>query len=509
MATRTKIHLSHMVLPLVAMTLTGCAYDSVSGQAPRYGESADYVYGGEALGEQGYDGQWNPSWSGVEQPGDLFGGQDVQSINAFYEPLAPYGQWVETRWGRAFAPDVPREWRPYTNGRWTEYRLWISNDPWGWATDHYGRWAHDDRIGWLWVPDTRWGPHWVAFRENEQYAGWAPIPPQVNYNIGVGFGRGFGGGFGYDNWNSWYGPSWVWAPAGAIFLPGLNRRILPYGGGLNYWQATRWQHWTPWTAGRGWAGAPGRNYWRGSSPIGNRIGGSIGARPGLGQPYGGGYRRPQQGWDGQPGVQRPNGIGGRPGWQRPVGDGRQGWQDRRGQQPNGTAPNFGSQAAQVERPDRGNRPEQVGGYAPRPAYENGAGAQPTPRAEWRSRDASVGGGRRQLGMVSGNRDTPGSGNAVIGNAVGGSIGARAERQARPQMQAPARPMAATPPVARREMPPPAPQVRAERASPSPGSTSPGSTSPGSTSPGSTSDGPNSDGPNSYGGRRDYSSRNEN
>ncbi|WP_188946124.1 DUF6600 domain-containing protein, partial [Polymorphobacter multimanifer] len=384
MATRTAFRLNSLVLPLAAVALAGCAYDGVSGQAPRYDQGSDYAYGADGYddqGEQGYDGQWNPAWTGVEQPGDLFGGEDVASVDVFYEPLAPYGRWIETQWGRAFAPDVDRGWRPYTNGRWTEYRLWISDDPWGWATDHYGRWAHDDRIGWVWVPDTRWGPHWVAFRENEQYAGWAPIPPQVAYDIGVGFGGGYGGGFGgggfggggfggggfggggfgYDDFNSWYGPSWVWAPVGAMFLPGLNRRILPYGGGRNYWQATRWQHWTPWTRNRGWVGAPGRNYWRGASPISNRIGGSLGARPGFGQPYGGGYRRPQQGWNGQPGLQRPRGDG-RPGFQRPVGDGRQGWQDRRGQRPDGAAPNFGNRPPRAERPAPGNRPDRVGGY---------------------------------------------------------------------------------------------------------------------------------------------------
>ncbi len=444
MAIRTVFRTAPAI-PVMALLLAGCAYDGVSGQAPRYGEGADYVYGEEALGPEGYDGEWNPAWTGVEQPGDLFGGEDVASVEVFYEPLAPYGRWVETRWGRAFAPEVDRGWRPYTNGRWTEYRLWISDDPWGWATDHYGRWAHDDRIGWVWVPGTRWGPHWVAFRENEQYAGWAPIPPQVDYDIGIGFG----GGFGYDNFNSWYGPSWVWAPAGAIFLPGLNRRILPYGGGLNYWQATRWQHWTPWTPNRGWAGAPGRNYWRGASPIGNRIGGAIGGRPGFGQPYGGGYRRPQQGWNGQPGLQRP------------PGDGRPGWQQRQGQRPDGVAPNSGNRPDRGQRPDRVNRPDRAGGYAPRPAYGGGAPNR------------------------NGNPGAP-----VIGRAIGGTMGARPAiqgrpatqprpamqgrpamqprpamqgrpaMQPRPQMQPPARPMAAPPPVMRQApTPPPAPQVR--------------------------------------------------
>jgi hypothetical protein len=64
---------------------------------------------------------------------------------------------------------------PYTNGRWTntDYGFtWVSNDPFGWATDHYGRWVWANR--WVWRPDTTWGPAWVQWRQGDGYVGWAP-----------------------------------------------------------------------------------------------------------------------------------------------------------------------------------------------------------------------------------------------------------------------------------------------------------------------------------------------
>ena len=102
------------------------------------------------------------------QPGDLFGGQNVADVRVFYEPLAPYGDWVNSQFGYAFRPRVDAAWRPYVNGQWGENRLWLSNDPWGWATDHYGRWGYDERIGWVWVPGTEWAPSWVAWREDDR-----------------------------------------------------------------------------------------------------------------------------------------------------------------------------------------------------------------------------------------------------------------------------------------------------------------------------------------------------
>ena len=47
----------------------------------------------------------------------------------------------------------------------------------GWVAFHYGRWINTDAYGWAWVPGNEWGPAWVDWRRSDEYAGWAPLPP--------------------------------------------------------------------------------------------------------------------------------------------------------------------------------------------------------------------------------------------------------------------------------------------------------------------------------------------
>lgn len=109
----------------------------------------------------------------------------------FYSGLAPYGEWLELDAGfYAWRPTHVRYgWRPYLQGRWawTDYGwYWISNEPFGWATYHYGRWYDDNEYGWVWVPDRTWGPAWVEWRYNDDYLGWAPLPPYASFGINIG-----------------------------------------------------------------------------------------------------------------------------------------------------------------------------------------------------------------------------------------------------------------------------------------------------------------------------------
>ncbi len=113
---------------------------------------------------------------------------DVASVDEFYEPLNPYGRWYpHARYGYVFVPSttvVGTGWRPYTRGHWeyTEWGwTWVSAEPFGWATGHYGRWFYDVRLGWVWVPGTRWAPAWVSWRTGGGYVGWAPMPPGAYY----------------------------------------------------------------------------------------------------------------------------------------------------------------------------------------------------------------------------------------------------------------------------------------------------------------------------------------
>lgn len=108
----------------------------------------------------------------------------AQTVDFFYDALDPHGDWVQTEYGYAFRPNAARDprWRPYTDGGWvhTDYGwTWRSEEPFGWATYHYGRWARAPRLGWVWVPGSEWGPAWVSWRRSDDFVGWAPLPPDA------------------------------------------------------------------------------------------------------------------------------------------------------------------------------------------------------------------------------------------------------------------------------------------------------------------------------------------
>src|SRR5918999_1429661 len=119
-------------------------------------------------------------------------GQSTINLGFFYDDLAPYGNWVRTPdYGWAFTPlGVEETWQPYQDGRWAwtdQGWTWISDEPFGWATYHYGRWYDDPSLGWAWVPGYDWAPSWVAFQESPDYIGWAPLPPRTR--VVSGFNR--------------------------------------------------------------------------------------------------------------------------------------------------------------------------------------------------------------------------------------------------------------------------------------------------------------------------------
>jgi len=111
-------------------------------------------------------------------------------VGFFYDALAPYGSWVSVAaYGNVWAPRVSRYWRPYSEGHWVftdDGWCWVDDEPWGWATFHYGRWYLDPAYGWVWVPGTVWAPAWVAWRWGDGFIGWAPLPPEAGWSVGVG-----------------------------------------------------------------------------------------------------------------------------------------------------------------------------------------------------------------------------------------------------------------------------------------------------------------------------------
>ncbi|HTG31713.1 MAG TPA: DUF6600 domain-containing protein [Thermoanaerobaculia bacterium] len=130
-------------------------------------------------------------------------------VGFFYDNLAPYGNWIQRpRHGWVWTPSsVSSNWRPYQNGHWVNSDqgwTWLTDEPYGWATYHYGRWYEDPEIGWAWVPGTEWGPAWVSWQEGNDYVGWAPLPPGANINASnAGYNAGYGNDNGYDNGNGY------------------------------------------------------------------------------------------------------------------------------------------------------------------------------------------------------------------------------------------------------------------------------------------------------------------
>src|SRR5690554_588061 len=89
------------------------------------------------------------------------------SVDFFYENLEPHGEWLEMAdYGYAWHPrEMADDWRPYTVGSWAYTDAgwtWVSEEPFGWITYHYGRWVRVVDVGWVWVPDTEWAPAWVS-----------------------------------------------------------------------------------------------------------------------------------------------------------------------------------------------------------------------------------------------------------------------------------------------------------------------------------------------------------
>jgi hypothetical protein len=113
----------------------------------------------------------------------------IRTENDFYEPLSPYGRWeVVGSYGRCWIPNrVDAAWRPYSNGNWERTEAgwyWASDEPWAWATYHYGRWDFNPRFGWYWMPQTQWAPAWVSWHEGGGYVGWAPLQPSARLLAG-------------------------------------------------------------------------------------------------------------------------------------------------------------------------------------------------------------------------------------------------------------------------------------------------------------------------------------
>lgn len=127
------------------------------------------------------------------RPGPGVSPSERVEFDDFYAGLYPHGRWVNTpEHGMVFVPGSHIQvsgWRPYLHGQWvwTSYGwTWVSDEPFGWATYHYGRWSYASAWGWYWVPGYVWGPAWVAWRYGPDSIGWAPLYPGY-VSIGVSY----------------------------------------------------------------------------------------------------------------------------------------------------------------------------------------------------------------------------------------------------------------------------------------------------------------------------------
>jgi hypothetical protein len=168
----------------------------------------------------------------------------MEDAAIFYDELKDQGEWVDYGdHGPVWYPTkVEENWRPYVDGRWTpseEGYVFETQEPWGYATYHYGNWMPTQEYGWVWVPGRTWYPNTVSWRTSPEsvdpdasYIGWAPIPPP-NYTPTQGYyPPNYGGGGYYGGLDSLLtAPFWIFTRA-ASFLLGFNS---PYTPSYSYW----------------------------------------------------------------------------------------------------------------------------------------------------------------------------------------------------------------------------------------------------------------------------------
>ena len=115
------------------------------------------------------------------------------TFSFFYDTLQPHGVWLDVEnYGYCWQPrGLERSWRPYTDGYWSYTDAgwtWVSYEAFGAITYHYGRWVNLEDYGWVWRPGYEWGPAWVSWRQGEDCIGWAPLPPEAEFDPEVGIG---------------------------------------------------------------------------------------------------------------------------------------------------------------------------------------------------------------------------------------------------------------------------------------------------------------------------------
>jgi hypothetical protein len=126
-------------------------------------------------------------------------GHIPREIRYYADALDGHGDWVDVAGvGWCWRPHaITAGWRPYWRGHWGPYRggmTWVSYDPFGYVTHHYGRWGWSGMYGWYWIPGVYYSPAWVAWSIVDAFFGWAPLG-YYNWPIYWGYG-----GWRHDCW---------------------------------------------------------------------------------------------------------------------------------------------------------------------------------------------------------------------------------------------------------------------------------------------------------------------
>lgn len=127
-----------------------------------------------------------------------------------YASLDEAGDWQpDGKDGEVWFPRVSAaEWAPYRNGHWRWLApwgwSWVDDQPWAFATSHYGRWRFADGR-WSWVPGQR-----------SEHPVWVPAVVAFLGTPGVGLSYADGPG-----------PAIAWFPLapGEIYWPGYTRDL--------------------------------------------------------------------------------------------------------------------------------------------------------------------------------------------------------------------------------------------------------------------------------------------
>ncbi len=140
-----------------------------------------------------------------------------ESLHYESAPLDRHGSWIGVEGRYAWRPRVTNSWRPFSHGWWASSPsglTWVSYEPWGWVTSHYGMWDYHPFHGWVWYPGSYYSPAWVYWYWGPTHVAWIPAGYYANF-YGPRYGFSFGFRYGVYGWagGSWgYWDYWTFCP---------------------------------------------------------------------------------------------------------------------------------------------------------------------------------------------------------------------------------------------------------------------------------------------------------